>query len=88
MRDSEELILKSEELSEIASCIKNDKPKGGLNNILSAIPIIGKMIDKTKWSRMLENCKLEKINELSIIELSPRYDLDNKRFKYVFPYKH
>lgn len=84
LRNAEEAILKSEELSEISTAIKQRKPKGGMNELLSVLPIVGKLVNKNNWSILIEESKKERINEVDIKSLLARYDLENKRFKCIF----
>ena len=84
LRISKDSILMAEELTEIANCIKQCQPKDGFTKLISAIPIVNKLVNQGKWSRIIEEAKSEKINETGIKELMMRYDLEHKRFKYSF----
>ena len=84
LRNSEEAILNAEELSEISTSIKQCKPKGGITEFLSKIPIVSKIVNKKNWSLFIKECKNENINKADIKSLLARYDLENKRFKCIF----
>lgn len=95
LRFNQKYLLKTKDLSEIISIIKNCQENTTSPskihttkswNILSSIALIKKLFDfkrePTNWLLLLENCKSEKIDVQYIEMLHKNYDLKNKRFVY------
>ena len=76
-------ILSTEEAPNISDLIKESQQKTGFGKFLSEIPFFNNIFNKNIWTQLIEDCKTEVLDEASIKDLLSRYDVINKRLKYI-----
>lgn len=83
LRSHERVILEKDNISEMMLPIKDFKPRGFLDKLVSFVPAFSSALRELTWKNFVKEAKLELINEKYIRQLLNSYDLENQRFKQI-----
>jgi len=83
LRSHERVILEKDNISEMMSPIKDFKPKGFFDKLVSFFPLFNNLTSNSSWIKFVKEAKEEIIYEKYIKQLLNSYDLENKRFKLI-----
>lgn len=83
LRTHEQIILEKDNISEMISPIKDFKPKGVFDKLLSSLPLFNNIFRNSIWENFIKEVKEEKIDKNYLRQLLDSYDIEKMTFKSI-----